>query len=86
MATLLSSLLKIRASGSSTLANAVRIFHINDSSVVRNVVDLYLAVLQGKNGKYYPAYHCSNHGHYFRVPKDELEATVAGFIGLIKPS
>ena len=41
---------------------------------------------RGKNGKYYPAYHCSNHGHYFRVPKDELEATVAEFIGLIKPS
>lgn len=41
---------------------------------------------RGKNGKYYPAYHCSNHGHYFRVPKDELEATVAGFISLIKPS
>ena len=41
---------------------------------------------RGKNGKYYPAYHCSNHGHYFRVPKEELEATVAGFIGLIKPS
>lgn len=41
---------------------------------------------RGKNGKYYPAYHCSNHGHYFRVPKDELEATVTEFISLIKPS
>lgn len=41
---------------------------------------------RGKNGKYYPAYHCSNHGHYFRVTKEELENTVAEFIGLIKPS
>lgn len=41
---------------------------------------------RGKNGKHYPAYHCSNHGHYFRVPKDELEANVAEFIGHITVS
>ncbi len=35
---------------------------------------------RGKNGKYYPAYHCSNHGHYFRVPKDELEESVDAFV------
>lgn len=29
---------------------------------------------RSKNGRHYPAYHCSNHGHYFRVPKDTLEA------------
>jgi hypothetical protein len=31
---------------------------------------------KGKMGKYYPAYHCSNHGHYFRVPKAEFEQTI----------
>jgi hypothetical protein len=41
---------------------------------------------RGKNGKYYPAYHCSNHGHYFRVNKDELEASVIEFISQIKVS
>ena len=42
---------------------------------------------RGKNGKHYPAYHCSNHGHYYRIPKDELENTVAAFIrNLIVPN
>lgn len=41
---------------------------------------------RGRNGKYYPAYHCSNHGHYYRIPKDELETTVSNFISnLIVP-
>lgn len=41
---------------------------------------------RGRNGKYYPAYHCSNHGHYYRIPKDELESTVSDFISnLIVP-
>ncbi len=35
---------------------------------------------RGKSGKRYPAYHCSNHGHYYRVPKQELEDTVKSFI------
>ena len=35
---------------------------------------------RGKSGKRYPAYHCSNHGHYYRVPKQELENTVKAFI------
>lgn len=35
---------------------------------------------RGKGGKYYPAYHCSNHGHYYRIPKQELENTVAAFV------
>ena len=35
---------------------------------------------RGKMGKYYPAYHCSNHGHYFRIPKQEFETTVTEFI------
>lgn len=35
---------------------------------------------RGKSGKYYPAYHCSNHGHYYRIPKQQLEDTVADFI------
>ena len=41
---------------------------------------------RGKNGKYYPAYHCSNHGHYYRIAKEELEATVAEFISYISVS
>ncbi len=35
---------------------------------------------KGRNGKYYPAYHCSNHGHYFRVNKDELEEGINEFV------
>lgn len=35
---------------------------------------------RGKLGKYYPAYHCSNHGHYFRVPKQEFEETITAFV------
>ena len=39
---------------------------------------------RGKMGKYYPAYHCSNHGHYYRIPKQEFEDTVADFVKGIK--
>ena len=35
---------------------------------------------RGKMGKYYPAYHCNNKGHYFRVPSKELEDTVESFV------
>ncbi|QQS27376.1 recombinase family protein [bacterium] len=31
---------------------------------------------RGKAGKYYPAYHCSKDGHYFRVPKAVFEQTI----------
>ena len=31
---------------------------------------------RGKLGKRYPAYHCSKHGHYFRVPKAAFEQTI----------
>jgi hypothetical protein len=31
-------------------------------------------------GKYYPAYHCSNHGHYYRIPKQEFETTIRDFV------
>ena len=41
---------------------------------------------RGKSGKHYPAYHCDKRGHYFRVPKKELEDTVTEFIGNIKIS
>lgn len=40
---------------------------------------LYGSSSRGQNGTLYPAYHCDK-GHYFRVPKAELEATVADFI------
>lgn len=35
---------------------------------------------RGKMGKHYPAYHCSNYGHYFRIPKEQFDATVESFI------
>ncbi len=39
---------------------------------------------RGKNGKRYPAYHCSNHGHYFRVPKDVMEEKIMLFVRQLK--
>ena len=39
---------------------------------------------RGKNGKYYPAYHCSNRGHYFRVKKEDMDKKIIAFIGAIK--
>jgi hypothetical protein len=39
---------------------------------------------RGKSGKYYPAYHCSNKGHYFRVPKDDMDEKITQFIARIK--
>ena len=41
---------------------------------------------RGKSGKYYPAYHCDKRGHYFRVPKKELENRVTEFISGIRVS
>jgi site-specific DNA recombinase len=35
---------------------------------------------RGRGGKYYPAYHCSHHGHYFRVPKDDFDTTIDTFV------
>ena len=43
---------------------------------------MYGSASRGCNGTLYPAYHC-NKGHYFRVPKDELESTVVEFIRCI---
>lgn len=39
---------------------------------------------RGRNGKRYPAYHCSNKGHYFRVSKDDMDRKITEFIGRIK--
>jgi site-specific DNA recombinase len=39
---------------------------------------------RGKNGNYYPAYHCDKRGHYFRVPKQEFEDSVVEFIANFK--
>jgi DNA invertase Pin-like site-specific DNA recombinase len=39
---------------------------------------------RGKLGKYYPAYHCSRDGHYFRVPQAEFDATIERFIQTIE--
>jgi len=41
---------------------------------------------RGKTGKHYPAYHCDKRGHYFRVPKKELEDRVAEFISGVRVS
>lgn len=35
---------------------------------------------KGRLGKYYPAYHCSHHGHYYRVPKDKFEDIIMNFV------
>ena len=41
---------------------------------------------RGRLGKYYPAYHCSNHGHYFRIPQKEFDETIANFVKSISIS
>ena len=38
---------------------------------------------RGKLGKYYPAYHCSRDGHYFRVSKPEFDKTIEDFVRAI---
>ena len=38
---------------------------------------------RGKMGAYYPAYHCSRNGHYFRVPKAEFDKTIEDFVRAI---
>ena len=39
---------------------------------------------RGKLGKYYPAYHCSRDGHYFRKPQAEFDARIERFIKSIE--
>ena len=41
---------------------------------------------KGRLGKYYPAYHCSHHGHYFRVPKDDFDEKINKFVERIQVS
>ena len=43
---------------------------------------------RGRMGKYYPAYHCSHHGHYFRIPKQEFDETISTFVKslVVKPA
>ena len=45
---------------------------------------LYGSASRGKLGKYYPAYHCTNRGHNFRIPKSKFDETIAKFIERIK--
>lgn len=40
---------------------------------------MYGSYSRGSNGTRYPSYHC-NKGHYFRVPKQELEDTIVEFV------
>ena len=39
---------------------------------------------RGKLGKYYPAYHRSRDGHYFRVPQAEFDAKIENFVKSIE--
>jgi hypothetical protein len=39
---------------------------------------------RGKLGTYYPAYHCSRDGHYFRVPQAQFDATIERFVKTIE--
>lgn len=39
---------------------------------------------RGKMGKYYPAYHCSRDGHYFRIPQADFDATIERFVKYIE--
>lgn len=39
---------------------------------------------RGKLGKYYPAYHCSRDGHYFRKPLAEFEQAIERFVGSLE--
>jgi site-specific DNA recombinase len=39
---------------------------------------------RGKLGKYYPAYHCSRDGHYFRKPQAEFDNTIEQFVKSIE--
>ncbi len=39
---------------------------------------------RGKMGKVYPAYHCSNHGHYFRVPVNTFNTTIEDFVSQLE--
>ena len=41
---------------------------------------LYGSTSRGGSGKLYAAYHCSNRGHKFRIPKKEMEETVQSFV------
>ena len=38
---------------------------------------------RGQLGKHYPAYHCSHHGHYLRIPKDKFEQSIYDFVSHI---
>jgi hypothetical protein len=38
---------------------------------------------RGRNNKRYPAYHCSHHGHYLRIPKERFEQSIYEFVSHI---
>ena len=59
----------------------------NDDFAYRKIVmctecekPLFGSSTRGRHGKHYPAYHCNKRGHYFRVPKDDFEQTIANFV------
>jgi hypothetical protein len=38
---------------------------------------------RGSSNKFYPAYHCSHHGHYLRIPKERFEQSIYEFVSHI---
>ena len=45
---------------------------------------LYGSFSRGRNGTRYPAYHCSKHNHYFRVPVDKFDETIKEFVSKVR--
>lgn len=41
---------------------------------------LFGSASKGRLGNYYPAYHCNNRGHYYRVPKKDFDDTIVKFV------
>ena len=42
--------------------------------------NLYGSASRGKLGKHYPAYHCNQRGHYFRVSVKDFDDTISSFV------
>ncbi len=47
------------------------------------VKPLYGSASRGRLGKYYPAYHCNNRGHHFRIPKKEFDEVITQFVSAV---
>ncbi len=45
---------------------------------------LYGSASRGRNGNYFPAYHCNKRHHYFRVPVKKFEETIKNFVKRVR--